>query len=146
MATQSYAQIQSQIAELAAQAEKLKAEEIAGVVARIKQDIATYGLSAQDLFGRKSFGIKGKARAAGPASGAKYADGKGGVYGGRGPHPRWLREALAAGRKLEDFLVGAAAPVAVEAAAPARKAAAKKAAVARKTPGRKPGRPAKAAK
>ena len=56
MATQSYAQIQAQIAELAAQAEKLKSEEIAGVVARIKQDIATYGLSALDLFGRKSLG------------------------------------------------------------------------------------------
>ncbi|MDE1948441.1 MAG: H-NS histone family protein [Burkholderiales bacterium] len=141
MATQSYAQIQSQIAELAAQAEKLKAEEIAGVVARIKQDIATYGLSAQDLFGRKSFGARTKARATVVAGAAKYADGKGGVYGGRGPHPKWLREALAAGKKLEDFLFGGAKADA--AAEPARKAAAKKGKAA---PGRKPGRQVKSAR
>lgn len=145
MATQSYAQIQSQIAELAAQAEKLKAEEIAGVVARIKQDVATYGLSAQDLFGRKSFGARTKARATAVAGAVKYADGKGGVYGGRGPHPKWLREALAAGKKLQDFLVGGAKADA--AAAPARKPAAKKTAGARKAaPGRKPGRQAKPAR
>ena len=29
----------------------------------------------------------------------------GDYWNGRGPHPRWLREALSAGRQLEDFLV-----------------------------------------
>ena len=36
----------------------------------------------------------------------KYRDPKTGDYWkGRGPHPRWLREALSAGRQLEEFLV-----------------------------------------
>ncbi|MDE2398009.1 MAG: histone, partial [Burkholderiales bacterium] len=58
--------------------------------------------------------------------GAKYSDGKGGTYGGRGPHPKWLRNALAAGAKLEDFLAGAVKSPSA-AAVPAKKAAAKKA-------------------
>ena len=32
----------------------------------------------------------------------------GDYWKGRGPHPRWLREALSAGRQLEDFLVSEA--------------------------------------
>jgi DNA-binding protein H-NS len=36
----------------------------------------------------------------------KYRDPATGDYWkGRGPHPRWLREALSAGRQLEEFLV-----------------------------------------
>jgi DNA-binding protein H-NS len=37
------------------------------------------------------------------ASIAAYSDGKGNAWGGRGPRPRWLKEALAAGAKLEEF-------------------------------------------
>ncbi|MDE1947023.1 MAG: H-NS histone family protein [Burkholderiales bacterium] len=125
MASQSYAEIQAQIAELASRAQALKAEESAAVVARIREDVAAYGLTVQDIFGRKGAGAKFKV---GPkaASGAKYSDGKGGTYGGRGPHPKWLRNALAAGAKLEDFLAGAVKSPSA-AAVPAKKAAAKKA-------------------
>ena len=135
MATQSYAEIQAQIAELAAQAQTMKAQETADVVARIRQDVATYGLTVKDIFGRKA-GAGGKAKPAAAPAGAKYSDGKGGTYGGRGPQPKWLREAIAAGRKLEEFLAGALKPeapaVAAAPAAPAKKAAAKKAAGKRK--------------
>lgn len=36
---------------------------------------------------------------------AKYKDDAGNVWSGRGSQPRWLRAALEAGKKLEDFTV-----------------------------------------
>lgn len=107
----TYEQLQKQIEALQAQASELKAAEIAVVVGRIKEAISAYGLTPQDLFSGKatgSAGLRGNAAAKGKqARGAKYADGQGGVWGGRGKRPRWLQEALAAGRKLEEFAVDA---------------------------------------
>jgi DNA-binding protein H-NS len=129
---QTYADIQQQIARLQSEAESLRAAEAADVVARIKDAIATYGLTPQDLFGgRARAGARSQQRG---ARTPKYADGKGGVWGGRGPRPQWLRAALAAGKRLEDFAVdggsarsgggGGAAPARVKGGG--RKAAGKK--------------------
>lgn len=119
MTTQTYAQLQKQIEALEAQAAKLKSEETAGVVARIKEAITTYALTPQDLFGGKQGTAKTKTKAAAKKSmAAKYVDGKGGQWVGRGKRPRWLSEALAAGKKLEDFAAGAFKS-AVEAVTPA---------------------------
>lgn len=121
MATLTYGQLQKQIAALEAQAARVKASEIAGVVARIKEAIASYGITPHDLFGakfgaargRKEGGQKAKGK---PQAAPKYVDGKGGQWGGLGKRPRWLSEALAAGRKLEEFL---AVKPATQASAPA---------------------------
>lgn len=138
MAQQTYASLQQQITKLSAEADRIKKGEVAGTVARIKQAIAVYGLTVQDLFGKAGKGgisSGGKVAATGSKSknsgAAKYADGKGGTWVGRGPRPMWLREAIASGRGLEEFAVSggdAAAPA--TAATPGKKArkAAKKAA------------------
>jgi len=110
--SQTYTQIQKQIATLAREAEELKRREVGGVVAKIKQAIAVYGLTASDL------GLGGKrvqkARAAkSPKKSGngkykpsiKYRDSAGNTWVGRGPRPQWLRDALAAGKRLEDFAV-----------------------------------------
>jgi len=105
MTKQTYAQIRKQIAALDEQANAVRNEERAGVVGRIKEAIKVYSLTAQDLFGNS------KTSKAGKVDGvrAKYSDGTGNEWGGRGPRPQWLREALEAGRKLEDFALGGAA-------------------------------------
>jgi DNA-binding protein H-NS len=116
MATTSYSQIQKQIEALQSQAAKLRVEEVAGVVAKIKEAISVYGLTRQDLFGAGA----PKSKAAGRKStGVKFADGKGGEWGGRGKRPGWLREALAAGKSLQDFAVGSGRPSEADAAAAA---------------------------
>src|SRR3954471_16012801 len=104
---QTYAQIQEQIARLQSDAANLRNSEVADVVRKIKEAIATYDLQPRDLFGGRAGArtARGSRGASGPA---KYSDGKGGVWGGRGPRPLWLREALSSGRKLEEFAVGAA--------------------------------------
>lgn len=110
--TQTYMQIQRQIETLQRQAEKLKAQEVAGVVERIKVAIEHYGLTAEQLGFRpirRSSGATHKSLSASVkdnASASKYADGQGNTWSGKGPRPHWLRDALAAGKTLESFAPG----------------------------------------
>lgn len=106
----TYAEIQKEIASLQKAAEALRQKEVAGVIERIKEAIDTYQLTAQDLGlgksaapGRQRRNAAGRSGSAG-ASPAKYHDGSGKTWSGRGRRPVWITEALAAGRKLEDLL------------------------------------------
>lgn len=106
----TYAQITQQIEELQREAQRLKQEEVAEVIARIREAIRVYGLTAADLgLGRASTAAtpaKASRRSASDAPGdVKFRDAQGNVWGGRGPRPKWLREALAGGAQLEDFAV-----------------------------------------
>lgn len=109
--SQSYTQIQKKIAALQQQAEILRAKEVRGVIDRIKTAIEHYGLTADQLgLGAPSGGAKrGTAPAVGQSTPApRYSDAQGNQWSGRGPRPRWLKDALAAGRKLEELTNGAA--------------------------------------
>jgi DNA-binding protein H-NS len=105
----TYLQLQRQIAKLQNQAEKLKAQEVSGVVERIKVAIEHYGLTAEQLgFGKSKEMSRTATKTNSKATpkdlkAAKYADGQGNVWSGRGPRPHWLRDALAAGKSLESF-------------------------------------------
>jgi DNA-binding protein H-NS len=113
--TKTYADVVKQIESLSREAEKLKRKEVEGVIARIREAIAAYGLTASDLGlggkrgprpGTVRRGPKVKAaKRAGGARPAKFRDESGNSWGGRGPRPQWLRDALAGGKKLEDFAV-----------------------------------------
>jgi DNA-binding protein H-NS len=110
--TQSYSQIQKKIETLQRQADKLKEKEVHGVVARIKVAIEHYGLSAEQLgLGSRSMAVKTRQPRKASSQSAKYSDGLGGSWSGRGPRPHWLRDALNAGRKIEEFLTGAVSAV-----------------------------------
>ncbi|SDJ16572.1 H-NS family nucleoid-associated regulatory protein [Variovorax sp. OV700] len=103
MTQKSYAQIQKQIEALQKQADKLKAEEVAGVIARIKDAIAHYGLTAEQLGYGGTRGAKTKAQKLTDSKVAAYSDGAGNSWRGRGPRPQWLKAAIAAGRSLDEF-------------------------------------------
>jgi DNA-binding protein H-NS len=111
--SKSYEQIRSRIAALEREAEGLKTKEAAGVIARIKEAIATYGLTAADLGLRrarkplaavKHVQAKKRGRAASKVA-PKYRDGQGNTWAGRGLKPRWLQAALKTGKKIEDFAI-----------------------------------------
>lgn len=138
----SLSQIQSQIQKLQKEADAIRA----AVIARIRKEMAQHGLTAEDLFAeaRSTFvgnGRRTKGKAA-TTKAPKYADGAGNTWGGMGKRPGWIREALAAGRALEEFLVGAITKPAkaTQPTEPARKraAAAKKASSARKPAAKQP--------
>ena len=65
---------------------------------------ADLGLSGSAA-GRKRPARKSPRRTGRAGSKVKYRDEAGNVWGGRGPRPQWLRNALASGKKLEDFAV-----------------------------------------
>ena len=97
----TYTQIQKQIEQLQREAEPVRSTEVKGVIDRIKIAIAHYGLTAAHL------GLSGASRTTSSKRSAKaspqFGDGSGNTWSGRGPRPRWLREALAAGRSIEEF-------------------------------------------
>jgi DNA-binding protein H-NS len=116
--TKTYAQLAREIAALQASAQKQLALEAKGAIAKINDMISKYSLTADDLkftstsasavsplASKKTKVTKGKSGTA--AKGARFSDGKGNQWGGRGPRPAWLRNAIAAGRTLESFAVGA---------------------------------------
>jgi DNA-binding protein H-NS len=119
----SYAQLTHEIERLEQQAEDLRSQELAGVVTRIREAIATYGLTANDLGFAGSVATKviplagpapklarrGKSPQAGTKVPAKYRDDAGNEWTGRGMTPRWINAALAAGATLESFLIAGAA-------------------------------------
>lgn len=107
----TYSQLMKQIDSLQREAEEIKRKEVEGVVKRIKEAIEAYGLTAADLglAGRTAKAAKlGKQRGAskaGRAGAVKFRDEAGNSWGGRGPRPAWLRDALKAGKQLSDFAV-----------------------------------------
>ena len=110
-----------QIDALRRRAEDLKRQEIPGVVARMKEAIAYYGLTARDL----GFGTAGspkaesakppkkkaakKTRQAKQPGTIKYRDTAGNAWTGVGRKPNWFVDALAAGATPESLRVDAAA-------------------------------------
>jgi DNA-binding protein H-NS len=78
--------------------------ERADAVAKVKALMAEHGLSLADLSARAA-GAKAKAKS-GAKVAAKYRNGAtGDTWSGRGLRPNWLKAALVAGKKLEDFAV-----------------------------------------
>ncbi|MDM0032382.1 H-NS family nucleoid-associated regulatory protein [Variovorax sp. J22P271] len=138
--TNTYSLIQQKIAKPQKEADALRQKETSGVVARIKVAIEHYGLTAEQLgfVGAKASGkamVLGKAKVLGKAaSGAKYRDGNGQSWSGRGPRPRWLRDAIAGGASLESFLAVRGAAVAAPLTAKGMGIKAAKAAKSRRRP------------
>jgi DNA-binding protein H-NS len=98
----TYLELKAKAEKLLAEAEELRIVEINEVVADIKEKIEAYGLTAQDLgFG----GSTRKTRApVAKKTAVRYRGPNGETWsGGRGRKPRWVTEALAKGKKLEDF-------------------------------------------
>ncbi|HEX3381858.1 MAG TPA: H-NS histone family protein [Paraburkholderia sp.] len=97
-----YADLKAQIAKLQAQAEEARRTEIDNVVADIRQKIAEYGLTAQDL-GFAVAAKRGRPPKKAPLP-AKYQDPKSGnTWSGRGKPPKWI-----VGKNRERFLIGSA--------------------------------------
>ena len=117
-------EIQSEINRLKKEADKIRSAEVKEVVSRIRKAIAHYGLTAQDLFGKAAAAAAGTANGSGKKRGAaakkgragsaanskgpavvRYRDENGNTWVGRGKRPQWLRDALVAGKTLEDLAV-----------------------------------------
>jgi DNA-binding protein H-NS len=101
----TYLELKAQAEKLMAEAEALRSKELEDTIADIKNKMQAYGITAQDLgltgaTGKRSTSPKQ------PNKTPKYRGPNGQAYSGRGPRPKWLKEALASGKKIEDFAAG----------------------------------------
>lgn len=114
------AEIDAELAALQSEREAVRTAEVQGVVARIKQAIEHYGLTAEDLGLTSRLGAprraaelgaaktpktRTKRKTATAANPPKYSDGTGKTWTGRGKRPAWFVEALAAGKSADDLLI-----------------------------------------
>ena len=94
--------------ELQVQITALQTAEKASAVAKIRELMTSYGLTAADL-------VKGSTRFPTASNGsgvkvaAKYRDlSTGQVWAGRGLKPKWLQAHISGGRRIEEFIVSTA--------------------------------------
>lgn len=99
----TYNELVSQAQALMQQAEQVRKQELANVIAGIKAQMREHGITVEDL------GASGSARkAATPKSKApaKYRGPNGELWsGGPGRKPDWVKAALAAGQNLDTFRI-----------------------------------------
>jgi DNA-binding protein H-NS len=83
--------------------EQTKKEERSAAIQKVRELMAEYGLTDNDLKGR---GTQKAPSRSGTKVAAKYRNASTGeTWSGRGLQPKWLKAALATGRKLTDFAV-----------------------------------------
>lgn len=116
------AQIQQQIAKLQKEADAIKAREVNGVIERIREAIAHYGITVEDLFGAAKRGRRASATAGKTATQGnrkkparqqagviRFRDEAGNKWTGNGKRPKWYLDALASGKTPEDLMVSSKA-------------------------------------
>ena len=87
------------------QIEQTKKQERGEAIEKVKALMAEYGLTVADLGSRPAAGKAKKGKSGGKVA-AKYRNASTGeTWSGRGLQPRWLKAALAAGRRLDEFAV-----------------------------------------
>ena len=93
-------------AEIEREIETARRTERAEAIAKVKALMSEYDLSIPDLSSR----VTPKSSGGGPRAGTKVPakfrnQATGDSWSGRGLQPKWLKAALASGRKIEDFAV-----------------------------------------
>ncbi|MFN3829583.1 MAG: H-NS family nucleoid-associated regulatory protein [Tepidimonas ignava] len=98
----TYAELKAQAEALLRQAEEMRQQERAGVIAELRAKMAEYGITAEELAG----GARGRRRASRSKAEPKYRGPNGETWsGGPGRKPEWVRQILAAGGDLEQYRI-----------------------------------------
>lgn len=101
----SLQELLDQRAELERQIETTRRSERSEAIAKVKALMSEHGLSIGDLSGKTAAAPKASSASGGKVP-AKYRNAAtGDSWSGRGLQPKWLKAALAAGRKIEDFVI-----------------------------------------
>jgi DNA-binding protein H-NS len=94
----------AQKADLEKQIAAQQSESRTSAIAQIKKLMEENGLTVGDLSSPVRAGAKPGAKKGGTVA-AKYKDGNGNSWSGRGLQPKWLKAAVASGKSLADFAV-----------------------------------------
>ncbi|HDR9511709.1 H-NS histone [Burkholderia cepacia] len=86
----TYLELKAQADALAQQAEEARLAEVDSIITAMREQIAEYGITPEQLFGRR----KAPASGARPPIAPKYRDPKSGAtWSGRGKAPQWIANA-----------------------------------------------------
>lgn len=99
-------EIDNEIAKLKAEADAIRESEKAGVIVRMKEAVAYYGITAADMgfSGTRKAKSNGKPKPkASVATRVKFKDDKGNAWSGFGRKPQWLNDLLASGKTLDEL-------------------------------------------
>jgi DNA-binding protein H-NS len=97
----SVSELMAQKAAIEQQIIEVQRAERAGAVAKVRALMAEHGLSLSDLSAKSATPKRSGAKVA-----AKYRDAAtGDTWSGRGLQPKWLKQALASGKKISDFAI-----------------------------------------
>lgn len=122
--------LRQQISEMEKQAAQLQKQNRPVVLAQLREQMAAYGITAEEL-SRPAPKARPKAQPAKPtkpassargkkpvvSSPAKYRGPEGQTWTGKGTAPKWLNDLVATGKTREDFLIGPDAAASGSAAA-----------------------------
>jgi len=99
----TYLELKQKAEKLMAEAEQMRKKEISDVIADIREKMKAYGLTPRDI----GLAANTRKRSSGAtAKTVKYRGPNGETWsGGRGRKPKWVKDALKAGKKIEDFAV-----------------------------------------
>ncbi|KMY86654.1 DNA-binding protein H-NS [Candidatus Paraburkholderia calva] len=98
----SYKELLAQRESLERQIEEAKAREYAEVLTEIKQKMADYGITLQELAGGRGAKVAKASRGGRSGVAPKYRDPESGsTWSGRGKPPKWI-----AGQDRDGFLIG----------------------------------------
>lgn len=101
----TYAELKAQAEKLFLEAETMRKQELAAVIAEIKAKMKEFNLTAADLGGVAASGAKKASKSKSDAP-AKYRGPNGELWaGGLGRKPQWVNAVLAEGKSLDDFLI-----------------------------------------
>jgi DNA-binding protein H-NS len=96
----------AQKASLEKQIAETQRQERTDAIAKVKSLMAEYGLTAADIAGKPAAAPRNSGGTTGRKVAPKYRNPQTGeTWSGRGLQPNWLKNALAAGHKIEEFSV-----------------------------------------
>ncbi|HDR8935717.1 MULTISPECIES: H-NS histone family protein [Burkholderia cepacia complex] len=103
----TYEDLQAQIEQLQKQANELKEREKTDAVADMKVKIAKYGITATELGLAIGTTRNGKASPKKTPGEPRYRNPENNddTWTGKGPMPRWLKDAIESGKAKESFLI-----------------------------------------
>lgn len=97
----TYSELMTQAEALLAQAEMIRKQERAGIIAELRAKMAEHGISAEDLAAASR-----KPAASKSAKPPKYQGPNGELWaGGAGRKPEWVKAVLAAGQSMDQYLI-----------------------------------------
>jgi len=103
--TQDLKSLIEQRAALDAEIQRMQQEARAEAIAKVRDLMASYGLTMADISGQRQAKRSGSLGASAKVA-PKYRNAATGeTWSGRGLQPKWMKEAISKGAKLEDFTI-----------------------------------------